>query len=270
MTDVKERVFQHWDFIAALGLRRFGSATIAEEAVLTVLEGLSKDDWQRLKSYEGKASFKSFLSVIVIRLFEDFARNRFGRIRPPTWVSRLGGIWPKLFIALCMERLGIQGATEMVYQQEPGQTKDEIEEAAYILLGRVPSCGNQNHETSLDDGSEAEAVINLNGASYSTSYEQDEKVQFIEHICAAISGKEEGIHGRGLEKKFNQLEISLSTEERLLLKLHFQDGMNVTEAGRMLDLNRFQVHGKMKRVMTRLKEEFDRVGLGQEIRQMLR
>lgn len=270
MTDLKERVFQHWDFITALGVRRFGSTTLAEEAVHAALEALSKDDWQRLKKYKGEASFKSFLSVLVVRLFEDFARKRFGRIRPPAWITRLGGIWPKLFIALCLERLGVQWATEIVHQQEPKQGKSEIEEAAYILLGRIPNCGAQTQETALDESREAEAVTSQYDGGESGNYERKEKVQFIENICVAICGEEGAINTLEAQEKFSQLEISLTTEERLLLKLHFQDGMNVTEAGRMLDLNRFQVHGKLKRLMKKLKQEFDRVGLTQEIRQMLR
>jgi len=41
--------------------------------------------------------------------------------------------------------------------------------------------------------------------------------------------------------------------------------MNVTAAGKMLGLTRFQVHGKMKRLMVRLRDEFERVGLAEEI-----
>ncbi len=92
----KERVFKHWDMITALSTRRFGETALAEEAVLAAIDSLSKDEWRRLELYKNKAKFKSFLRVVVLRLFEDFSRKRFGRARPPLWITKLGGMWPKL------------------------------------------------------------------------------------------------------------------------------------------------------------------------------
>ena len=70
-------------------------------------------------------------------------------------------------------------------------------------------------------------------------------------------------------KKNNQLEISLSPDERLLLKLCYQDGLTVAKAGEMLGMSRFQAHGKKRRLMARLKEELERTGLDQELRLLL-
>ncbi len=72
-----------------------------------------------------------------------------------------------------------------------------------------------------------------------------------------------------LLKKMNQLEICLSPEEKLLLKLCYQDGLGVAKAGEMLGLSRFQVHGKKRRLMARLKEELERTGLAQDLRPLL-
>ena len=47
----------------------------------------------------------------------------------------------------------------------------------------------------------------------------------------------------------------------MLLKLCYQEGLGVTEAGRMLGLTRFQAHGRMRRLLERLKAEFSRTGL---------
>ncbi len=58
-------------------------------------------------------------------------------------------------------------------------------------------------------------------------------------------------------------------EEKLLLKLCYQDGLGVTEAGAMLGMSRFQVHGRMRRLLARLQEEFARCGLAEVLRPML-
>lgn len=270
MTDWRERVFQHWDLITALSVRRFGSTSFAEEAVLAAVDGLSKDDWHRLKTYKGEASFKSYLTVLVVRLFEDFSRKRFGRVRPPAWVNSLGGIWPKLFVALCLERLGVEWAVEALHQRDGVPPKKTIEDAAYTLLGRIPSCGTHSSETTFDDSTENHIAGNSSGTGDDNLYEARESAQFIEDIFSAICGEDVEVDGRAVQFKYSRLTISLTAQERLLLKLHFQDGMNITEAGRMLDLNRFQVHGKMKRLMGRLRDEFERVGLAEDIIQILR
>ncbi len=63
--------------------------------------------------------------------------------------------------------------------------------------------------------------------------------------------------------------IRMSAEERLLLKLCFQDELSVTRAGEMLGLNANQSHGKLRRLLVRLRDEFDRAGIGDELRGML-
>ena len=63
--------------------------------------------------------------------------------------------------------------------------------------------------------------------------------------------------------------IELAPRERLLLKLCFRDGVAVTEAGRMLGWNRFQVHGRLRRLLERLRRELARVGLEEELRLLL-
>jgi RNA polymerase sigma factor (sigma-70 family) len=266
----KERVFKHWDLITALSRRRFGETSLAEEAVLAAIDSLSNDDWQRIKEYKNKAKFKSYLSVVVLRLFEDFSRKRFGRARPPLWITQLGGIWQKLFVALCLERLGLVFAVETVHQQQPKITKENIEDAAYILLGKIPQCGSSNAETHFDEITESEFVVSENEDSENLSYETKESTELLENLFHAICGEEKSFDFTRMSSQYENVNLSLSSEERLLLKLHFQEGLNVTAAGKMLGLTRFQVHGKMKRLMVRLRDEFERVGLAEEIVLVLR
>lgn len=265
MTIWKERVFKHWDVITALSMRRFGETALAEEAVLAAIDSLSKDDWRRLELYKNKAQFKSYLRVVVLRLFEDFSRKRFGRARPPLWVTKLGGVWRKLFVALCLERLGLVSAVETVHQQQEKITKEIIEDAAYTLLGKIPQCGSSNAETHFDETTESEFLVSKNEDSENFSYETKESKELLENLFHAICGEEKSFDFTRMSSQYENVNISLSPEEKLLLKLHFQEGMNVTAAGKMLGLTRFQVHGKMKRLMMRLRDEFERVGLREEI-----
>jgi DNA-directed RNA polymerase specialized sigma24 family protein len=72
-----------------------------------------------------------------------------------------------------------------------------------------------------------------------------------------------------LEKLVKQ-PVALSPEERLLLKLCHRDGLSVSEAGRMLGLNRFQTHGRLRRLYSRIREAFELHGLAEELRLLLK
>jgi DNA-directed RNA polymerase specialized sigma24 family protein len=72
-----------------------------------------------------------------------------------------------------------------------------------------------------------------------------------------------------LLEKVLHADISLEPRERLLLKLCFREGVAVAEAGRMLGWNRHQVHGRLRRLLERLRRDFTDAGLDQELRLLL-
>lgn len=117
-----------------MAARRFGQGVVAEEAALAVIDGLRADNWRRMRGYNEQAVLTTFIRVLTARLLEDFARKRFGRSRPPLWVKTFGGIWSILFTALCLERLPVSEAVEIVLQRQTAAGRKEIESAAYNLL----------------------------------------------------------------------------------------------------------------------------------------
>jgi hypothetical protein len=268
VVDWKERTLLHWDKINALAVRRFGRSPLAEEAALAVIDGLAAEDWQRVRAFSGQASFSSFILAISARLFEDFARKRFGRVRPPLWVQAFGGIWQRLFQALCLERLPVNDAVEIVHQRQVAAEKTAIEAAAYELLARIPDCGMAR---GLEVAYEEEAATEGDGgpggpAGMFESREQKELFQAVFHL---VLGQELGADGDDLLQKYRMVQTNLVPEEKLLLKLCYQDGLGVTEAGAMLGMTRFQVHGRMRRLLARLQAEFQRCGLTEVLMPML-
>jgi len=268
LTDWKEKALSYWETINRMAVRRFGQGALAEEAALAVIDSLKADDWQRLRAYNETAAFATFIRALTARLLEDFARKRFGRVRPPLWVKTLGGIWQKLFIALCLERLPVGDAVQVVLQRQTSAGKNEIDEAAYQLLARIPDCGKQQGlEVPFEEENPLNGTVG-NAFSGDPLEERQRKIVF-ETIFQLILGERDFEVSDFLQQKLNLLEISLSPEEKLLLKLCYQDGLTVLQAGRMLGLNRFQVHGRKRRLMARLKEEFARIGLAEELRVLL-
>ncbi len=268
MIDWKEKALSYWETINGMAVRRFGQGALAEEAALAVIDELEADDWHRLRTYSEKAAFSTFIRSLTARLLEDFARKRFGRVRPPLWVRTLGGIWQKLFVALCLERLPVADAVQVVLQRQTSAGKKEIDEAAYLLLARIPDCGKQQGlEVPFDEENPSDGAVG--SASSGSPLEERQRKAVFQAIFQLILGEQNYQVSDSLLQKLDSLQISLSADEKLLLKLCYQEGLTVLQAGRMLGLNRFQAHGKKRRLMARLKEEFARAGLAEELRLLL-
>lgn len=256
--EFKERALQHWQTINALAERRFGRGPLAEEAALAVIDGLATDGWRRLRAYAGQASFAAYIRAVSARLLEDFARRRFGRRRPPLWLQTFGGFWLRLFQALCLERLPTYEAVERVRPSWPEEPSQRLEEAAHEILARIPDCGMaQGEETELSDehGATAEAGGDV--------IERRQQEQLLRAVGTLLLGREEV--GEDLIPRYQAMRLDLQAEEILLLRLRFQEGLSTTEAGARLGLNRFQAHGRMRRLLKRLREELARSGLAEAL-----
>lgn len=267
---VKAQVLAEWDMINRQAQKRFGTTSLAEEAVLHVMDALAVNDWYRVKKYKGASSFKGFLRVLVARLLEDFSRKKFGRMRPPAWIRKLGGFWMQMFIALCQQRLTMMEAVEIVKSRRDGHPALEtalLEDAGYTIREKIPQCGQHQYieEEFSDDNPPQEELY---GAVLENSLESREQKEIVSAIFRSVLGEEPGTDDE-LIKKLNLGNFNLSNEEKLLLKLHFRDNLNITEVGRLLSINRFQVHGRMRRLLKRLKREFDRVGLTDDLQILL-
>lgn len=263
----KQKALAHWDLINRLAVRRFGNVTLAEEAALFVMDSLAADSWQRLHAFSGKGSFKSYIASLSWRLLEDFSRKRFGRVRAPLWITKLGGIWTLLFSLLCLQRLSVAEAVESVSCRYTARNRDRYEDAALTVLGRIPQCGrHQGLELPFED---------TDAATQDRSPEQLLEKDQQEHLFAVLFGELLGEKGNSqiLPDSFVSLMqegVSLNPEERLLLKLLYQDNVGVTRAGKLLSLNRDQVNGRLRRLLARLRNDFQRMGLGEELLELLR
>ncbi len=268
MNSWEKQVIVHWEMINRMANRRFQQATLAEEAALFVMDGLAQDDWRRLQAYTGRSTLATYIGALTLRLLEDFARSRFGRVKAPLWIRRLGGIWTMLFRLLCLERFSPDEAVALVADRQPG-TAGAAEEAAYRILGEIPSCGRHQsestefcEETTLPPAEDTCSI-------QEQQVEQEERSQLFTLLGRIIfDGAHDDSNPRLVERLMGA-GIRLAPQERLLLQLCYRDGVAVTEAGRMLGLNRHQVHGRLRRLLERLRQDFASAGMEEELRLLL-
>lgn len=261
----KDRVFAELETISRLAARRFSNPALAEEAVLSVLEALEKDDWHRVRSYSGQGSFPVYLASLTWRLLEDFARRRFGRRQAPLWIRTLGGIHAMLFRLLCLERHSLTEAVELAAQRQHLPNPAEIEAAAHLILEKIIDC--RAHQALEVDMKEADGCSQAGSAF--ARFEDDDRDCFLETLFAGVFDREESGRRTAAHAALGKLHLELSPEERLLLKMCYQDGLSVGRAGELLGLNRHQAHGRLRRLLARLAEDFTKAGIAAELRELL-
>lgn len=271
MKGTKEQILEHWELINRLAVRRFGDRPLAEEAALAAMNALLANDGERLQKHRAKSSFATYLASVTYHLLEDFARKRYGRKRAPLWIRNLGGIWLRLYTLLCLERLDPAEAIEFVLQKgddDSGQTS--LEDAAWTVKQQVTDCGShQGLEVGYDEEQNPVIADEGNFIHQVDRVEDREKEHLFTMLFSILTEMDKMVDQSNL-KKLCTFDAHLSYEEKLLLKLCYQDGLTVTAAGEMLGLNRHQAHGRLRRLLTRVREDLERIGLDQEILELLR
>jgi RNA polymerase sigma factor (sigma-70 family) len=270
LTKIKEQIMEHWALLNRLAARRFGDRPLAEEAALYVMNQLLENDGQRLRSYSGNSSYSAFVASVSWRLLEDFSRKRFGRRRAPLWIRNLGGVWLRLYSMLCLERLDISQAVAVVTQSTTHSPETDAEEAAWIIRQQVIDCGgHQALEVALNEEQPAGSdVAGSNHGEQVYELESRERKELFRMLFSTLTDMPVTNVEQNL-KRLCVLQVELNPEEKLLLKLCYQDGLSVTRAGEMLGYNRHQVHGRLRRLLERLRNDFRQAGLEREILELL-
>lgn len=250
--------------IDRLARRRFGETALAEEGAMYVLEHLQADDCRRLHSFTGRSKFSTYLRAVVLRLLEDFSRRRFGRIRPPSWIADLGGIWLVMFELLCLQRLNVGDAVQTALGMKRAGREQDIEKTAWTILERIVDCGrHQGLEVDFDENEPLREQEERDGNPEKQLLE-DERKMFYELLFGSARVQIDN----SLARKIGA-SVRLSDEDRLLLKLCFQEELPVTRAGELLGLGANQVHGRLRRLLARIRSGLEQAGISEELRDML-
>ncbi|MEN8256419.1 MAG: hypothetical protein ABFS09_01000 [Thermodesulfobacteriota bacterium] len=260
-----EKIHDHLALLDRLAARRFNDPGLAEEAVVYALEKLQDGDGKRLAGFSGRARFSSYLGSVTCRLFEDFSRSRFGRLRPPSWLTKLGGWWLVLYRFLCLERQSLPDALNRLETCGPDVHFD-AEEAASRILSEITDCGKYSGKEDLTSDGDMDCEPSPGQESQVADLEKKERGILFAIIFQNL------LQDQPVTPSMNDsfrgvmdISISMSAEERLLLKLCFQDELSVSQAAKLLKLTVHQAHGKMRRLLLRLKKTFTDAGLAEEL-----
>ncbi len=213
------------------------------DCFLFVCEQLSRKRFRRLRSFrpKGPANFSTWLRVVVRNLCLDWQRKEFGRHRVFESIARLPVLEREVFRSSYEQGLSLDEALAHLRASYPGLTKEQFEEAEehirqnltprqfWLLSTRLP------RTVSLGD--------DLLGIESSPNQQIPDPSPNPEAL--ADFGERKGALERVLS--------SLSKQERLLVRLRFEQELTLQEVARIARL------GDAQRADRRIREILERL-----------
>jgi RNA polymerase sigma factor (sigma-70 family) len=277
-------VFQHWDLLERLARQRFRDSSLTEESINFVLAKVTENECARLKKYQGRSSFRTYLAHVVHNLLTDFYYHKFGKCRAPAWVKASGCLFVRVYEKLCCQRMSRAEVAESLSTANPGASETRIQEAITVIKSRIKDCGKLGgfaKETPLSDEVADTMVTSMLGddAALEADPEQhllaQQRAQVMQAVLQALTcGESDKAPENGeavLSDAILRLrdKLCISAEERLLLKLVYLEDMKVAVAGQFLNMGVHQVHGRLRRLLRRIREAMDQEGLYDVLRLVL-
>jgi RNA polymerase sigma factor (sigma-70 family) len=219
--------------IAWVCARRGLRGADAEDFASAVKARLIENDYEVLARHEGRSSLKTYLAVVVNRLYLDFQRQRFGKWRPSAQARRLGPA------ALLLERL----------VRRDGLTFDE---ACGVLAGAPAVSEGRDELRALYERLPVRRSGRAGAAAGEPSASDPDPAERRER--QALADRTFGVLRRSLE--------SLPARERLFLRLHLESGFTVAQVSRTLGIEQKWLYRRKEEILKRLRTALEGEGIG--------
>jgi RNA polymerase sigma factor (sigma-70 family) len=195
----------------------------ADECFRHVCGALSDDGYRRLRSFrpEGPARFRSWLTAVVSNLCVDWHRKEQGRSRVPRSVSQLPELEQQVYRCIYMRRMSRAQCTQDLASRYPGLTEATVAGINARLFALLTP--QQRWQLSVRNQP-------LQPVTCSAESGDGEPAR---RVAAPDPGPEE--LAADLQAQ-HQLRVALSrlpAEQRLLLRLRFEQGLTLAEVARL-------------------------------------
>lgn len=205
-------------------IRRCGvAADRADECFLHVCEALSDDGFRRLRSFrgDGPASFKTWLMAVAANLCIDWNRREKGRIRPLRSVSRLPDLDRQVYRCIFERRMTRTQCLDALRPRFPGLTAAGVAEINARLFQLLTP--QQRWQLTVRTPSLAPVTFPVSPEDDSPAWQLAEPGPGPDEL--AEESQEQG--------KLQQALAALSAEQRLLLRLRYEQNLSLAEIARL-------------------------------------
>ena len=206
----------------------------ASEVRLHIIER----NYEPLRKFEGRSSLRTYLTVVVQHLFLDYRNRLWGKWRPSAEAKRHGPL------AVLLERLVTRDGWTCDQAMESLRINHRIEIDA-PLRALAEKLTQRSPARQFVAQSEAEGVASRTPAS-------DVNVLRAEHDFFA----------KRVQTALDRVRQTLTPEERLILKMRFEDSVPVADIARALHLNQKRLYRTIEQLLATLRQGLEGEGLG--------
>jgi RNA polymerase sigma factor (sigma-70 family) len=193
------------------------------------------NDYSRLRKYRGDSSFRTYLTVVMQRLFLDYRTQKWGKWRPSTTAKRLGVTAVRLETLLFRDGIDFREAREMLLSRADTGLSGE---AMWELATRLPRRQRAKRV-------EEEVLENVGGPACED----------------AVVGRENAMLISNIESRLVEESGRLTDEERAILKMRFDEGKSVPEIACALNLESKALYAKIGRLLKRFRRALEASGV---------
>ena len=190
-------------------------------------------NYEALRRFEGRSSLQTYLNVVIQRLFLDYRNRLWGKWRPSAEAKRLG---PS---AIRIERL----------ISCDGWTFDQV-----VEMFRV------NHGVILE-GPLADFCVTVSqrppGRQLVCEDEAERLATATPSPEASVLRAEDDFRDKEILKALARAREALTPEERLILKMRFDECVPVADIARALGLNQKQLYRTIERLLATLRKRLE-------------
>jgi RNA polymerase sigma factor (sigma-70 family) len=197
---------------------------------------LMEDDYAALRSFQGRSSLATFLTVVVHRLFLDYRVQKWGKWRPTAEVRKLGAVAVELDRLVNRDGQALPNAIEIVHASSGGALSRE---QLFDLAGRLPLRQRPHFE-----GTEQLNLIPTDGGVEET-----------------LEGKERTYTAKRVGSVLTRALREMPAEDQLILKMRHEDGFTVREIATALHLDARPLYTRFEKCHRQLREILEEDGI---------
>jgi RNA polymerase sigma factor (sigma-70 family) len=198
---------------------------------------LLENDYEVFRRFQQRSSLRTYLTVIIQRIYADYRNHRWGKWRPSAEARRLGPIAIRLESLLMRDGLGFDQACEVLRTNERlAVTESELARIAARLPPRYRRA---------IVGEEVLATLAADGDACEDSVLHEERQRTARRVIDA------------LVSAFRKL----GDHDLLILRLKFQEGLGIADIARALHLRQKPLYRRVGALLQELREALEVAGI---------
>jgi RNA polymerase sigma factor (sigma-70 family) len=196
---------------------------------------LVENDYEVVRRFQGRSSFRSYLAVVVERVLLDDRAARWGRWRPSAIARRLGPLAVRLEAMLMRQRQPRHEA----FAELKSRGFTESEDTLSALAAQLP-VRSMRREVEEDAARDVPAPVGAEDV---------------------VLDSEASRMAARAEKAISRVLADLSARDRLVLEMHFLDGVRVADMARILALPPKPLYRRIERSLAALRRGLEEAGV---------